>query len=141
VIPRLFSILKLSLSTCLKYKNISRKLFDMCNKLFSLNFDMGNPYPSLFLGNIECKLVKLYKIVISRLFSILQLSLSTFLEFIEILPGMCLTCAIQCFPSILIWAIQMFNGRSLSNNIKTVIFKFLYYNCHYQHVGILEILP
>ena len=43
------------------------------------------------------------------------------------LPGKCLTCAINCFPSILIWPIQihhyfssMFSG-SLSNIIKTVI--------------------
>jgi len=43
------------------------------------------------------------------------------------LLGQCLTCAINCFPSILIWPIQihhyyssMFSG-SLSNIIKTVI--------------------
>jgi len=33
----------------------------MCNKVFSLNFDMGNPNPSLFLGNVQWKLVKQYK--------------------------------------------------------------------------------
>ncbi len=43
------------------YRNTSRNVFEMCNKLFSLNFDMGNPYPSLFLGNVEWKLVKQYK--------------------------------------------------------------------------------
>jgi len=43
------------------------------------------------------------------------------------LPGMCLTCIIKCFPSILVWLIQihhnflaMFSGM-LSNNWKTVI--------------------
>ncbi len=165
----------------------------MCNKVFSLNFDMDNPNPS-FLGNVQWKLVKEYKnsdfqiifyiptvtinlleildilpeicltcaikcfpsslicaiqihhyfqamfngslsnnikTVISRIFSILQLSLSTCLKFLEALPGICLTCAIKCFPSILIWAIQfhhyfqaMFNG-SLSNNIKSRVFSIL----------------
>jgi len=33
----------------------------MCNKVFSLNFGMDNPNPSLFLGNVQWKLVKQYK--------------------------------------------------------------------------------
>jgi len=45
----------------LNFRNASRNLFDMCNKVLSLNFDMGNPNPSLFLGNILWKLVKQYK--------------------------------------------------------------------------------
>jgi len=50
---------------------------------------MGNPNPSLLLGNVQWKLVKQYNI--------------------EIFPGMCLTYAIKFLLSILIWAIQIYH--------------------------------
>jgi len=33
----------------------------MCNKVFSLNFGMGNPNASIFLGNAQWKVVKQLK--------------------------------------------------------------------------------
>ena len=45
----------------LNFRNASRKMFDMCNKLFSFNFDMANSNPSLFFINVQWKFVKHYK--------------------------------------------------------------------------------
>jgi len=36
-------------------------MLQQCKKVFSLNWDMGNPIPSLFLGNFQWNLVKQYK--------------------------------------------------------------------------------
>ncbi len=46
---------------CTTFRNTSRNVFDMCNKVFSLSFGMGNPNSSTFLGNVQWKLVKHYK--------------------------------------------------------------------------------
>jgi len=43
------------------FRNTSVNLFGMCNEVFSLNFVMDNPYTSLFLGNVQWKLVKQYQ--------------------------------------------------------------------------------
>ncbi len=79
----------------------------MCNKLFSLNFGMSNQNSSTFLANVQCKVVKQLKN--SDLHSIYHIATVTvnLFEILEILPGMYLPCAIKCFPSILIWAIQI----------------------------------
>jgi len=39
-------------------RNACRNIFDMCNKVFSINLDMTNPNPSTFLGNVQWKLAK-----------------------------------------------------------------------------------
>jgi len=76
----------------------------MCNKVFSFNFDMANPNTSLFLSNVQWKLVKQ---VIYRLFFHIATVTVNMLEIVEIFPGMYLACAIKCFPSILVLAIQI----------------------------------
>jgi len=40
---------------------LPKNVFDMCNKMCSLNFGMANPNPSTFLGNVQWKLVQQYK--------------------------------------------------------------------------------
>ena len=47
-------------------RNACRNIFDMCNKVFSINLDMTNPNPSTFLGNVQWKLAKKWKTVISK---------------------------------------------------------------------------
>jgi len=37
------------------------EIFDMCNKVFSVNFDMTNLNSSTFLGNVQWKLAKQIK--------------------------------------------------------------------------------
>ncbi len=82
-------------------------MFDTCNKVFSLNFGVAYLNPSLFLGNVQWKLVKQLKS--SDFHSIYHNTTVTvnLFEILEILPGIYLTCAIKCFPSILVWAIQI----------------------------------
>jgi len=53
----------------------------MCNKVFSLNFDMTNPNPSTFLGNVQWKLAKQMENSNYIVFSIIELSLSICLKF------------------------------------------------------------
>jgi len=77
----------------------------MGNRVFSLNYDMGNPNPSLFLGNDQQKLVKHYQNSVFYIIFYIATVTINLLGIIEILPGIGLTCAIKCFPSILIWAI------------------------------------
>jgi len=50
---RLFSLMQPSLLTFLNFRDSSKNEFEMCNKGFSLNFDMGNPISSLFIGNFQ----------------------------------------------------------------------------------------
>jgi len=78
----------------------------MCNKLFSLNYGMDNQNPLTFLSNVQRKVVKQLKN--SNLHSIYHIATVTvnLFEILKILPRMYLPCAIKCFPSILIWAIQ-----------------------------------
>ena len=79
----------------------------MCNKVFSLNFGMGNPNSSTFLGNVQWKVVKQLKNSdFHSIFHNATVTVNLF-EILEMLPEMCLTCAIKCFPSILIWPIQI----------------------------------
>ncbi len=75
--------MKLSLSTCLNHViNASSNMLDMCNKLFSLNFGMGNTNPSTFFGNVQWKVVvKQLKNSDLHSISILQLSVSTCFKF------------------------------------------------------------
>jgi len=57
-------------------------MLDMCNKLFSLNFGMGNTNPSTFFGNVQWKVVvKELKNSDLHSISILQLSVSTCFKF------------------------------------------------------------
>jgi len=49
----------------------------MCNKVFSLHCDMGNSNPSIFLGNVCGSLSNNRKRMISIVFSMMQLSMST----------------------------------------------------------------
>jgi len=79
----------------------------MCNKVFSLKFGMANSNPSLFLGNVQCKLVKQYRnSVFYSIFCIATVTINL-LEILQMLPEMRLACALKCFPSILVWAIQI----------------------------------
>ncbi len=79
----------------------------MCNLVSSLNFGMGNLNSSIFLGNVQWKLVKQLKNSdFQSIFHNATVTVNLF-EILEILPGMYLTCAIECFPSILVWAIKM----------------------------------
>ena len=57
---KVFSILQLSLSTCLIFRITSNNVKDMCNKEFPLNFGMAYPNPSIFSGNVQWKLVNQY---------------------------------------------------------------------------------
>jgi len=43
------------------FRNTSRNLFDMCKKVFSLNFDMGNQIHHYFYAMSKWKLFKQYK--------------------------------------------------------------------------------
>ena len=72
----------------------------------SLNFSMGNPKPSTFLGNVQWKLVK--QLRNSDFHSILHNETVTVNLFVikYILPQMYLTWAIKSFPSIWIWPIH-----------------------------------
>jgi len=60
----------------------------MCNKVFPLNVDIGNPNPSLFLGNVQWKLVKQYKN--SDFYSIFHIAtvIINLFDILELLPGM-----------------------------------------------------
>jgi len=77
----------------------------MCNKVFSLNVSMDSPNSSTLLGNVQWKLVKQLKN--SDFHSIFHNETVTvnLFEILEMLPEMCLTHAIKCFPSILVWPI------------------------------------
>jgi len=50
-------------------------------EVFSLSFGMTNPNPSTFLSNVQWKLVKQPKTVISIVFFITKLSLPTCLKY------------------------------------------------------------
>jgi len=67
---------------------------------------MANPIPSLFLGNVEWKLVKQYKN--SDFYINIHIATATvnLFEMLEMIPGICLTCAIKCLPSNVVWPIQ-----------------------------------
>ena len=79
----------------------------MCNKVFPLNFGIGNPNSLTVLGNVQWKVVKQLKNSdFQSIFHNATVTVNLF-EIFEMLPEMCLTCAIKCFPSILIWAIQI----------------------------------
>jgi len=58
VIYIVFSIMQLSLPTCLIFRNASSIVFGIPNKLFLLNIGLANPNPSLFLGNVQWRLAK-----------------------------------------------------------------------------------
>ncbi len=70
----------------------------MCNKLILLNYDMGHPNPSTFLGNVQWKIVNQFKTVISKSISHNDATVSVNLfEILEMLAGIYLTCPIKCF--------------------------------------------
>ena len=121
----------------------------MCNKVFSIQFDMGNPIPSLFLDNVQQKLVKQYKKCFLQSFPYCNCPHCQLVLNFRNASKMCLTCAIKCVLSILLWPIQihhhfqaMFNG-SLSNNIKTVIYRLfsILKTVTITLLEILELLP
>ena len=97
------------------------------NKLFSLNFAMVNPNPSLFLSNVQQNPAQKMKNSDFYGFfhnSAITVSLS---EILQILLYMYLTYGIKCFPSILVMPIQanpsLFLGNvywKLANKMKTV---------------------
>ena len=74
------------------------------------------------LGNVQWKVVKQLKNSdFQSIYHNATVTVNLF-EILEMLPGICLTCAIKCFPSILVWAMQihqhfyaMFSGRLLNN--------------------------
>jgi len=49
----LICIILLLLKTCLNFIVTFRNPFGMLNEVFSHNFDLANPYPSSFLGNVS----------------------------------------------------------------------------------------
>jgi len=60
-----------------------------------------------FLGNVQCKIVKQLKN--SDFYSIFynETVTANLLKFLQMFPGICLKYRIKCFPSILIWPIQI----------------------------------
>jgi len=79
----------------------------MCNKLFSLNFGMSNQNSSTFLANVQWKVVKQLKNSdFHSIYHIATVTVNLF-EILEMLPEICWTCAINYFPSSLIWGIQI----------------------------------
>ena len=80
-------------------------------------------FQSMFSGSLSNKV---YLEIFSCMFHNVTVTVNLF-EISDILPEMCLTCAIKCSPSLLIWTIQIYYYfksifiGNLSNTIETVI--------------------
>ena len=79
--------------------NASRNLFLIKNKVFSFNFDISNPNPISYLGNVQWKVVKQMEINIWIILTIVVPSLATCFNF-PIQP-------LKCFPSVIAGQIQI----------------------------------
>jgi len=69
---------------------------------------MSNPNPSSFLGNVHWMLAK--KIENNDFNNIFHTSTTipvSLFEILEMLPGICLAYIIKCYPSTLVWQIQI----------------------------------
>jgi len=72
----------------------------MCNEVFSIDLDMDNLDSSIVLDNVQWKVVRQYNNNDFKSTFYNENTTVNLLLILEMLPEMCLICAIKCFPSI-----------------------------------------
>jgi len=103
--------------------------------VFSLNFGIANPNPSLFLGNVYWKLANKMKTVITTVFYIMKLSLSSCLKFKKYFHEsdikknvMPLTYCFSWLQEVILYTVKSLNSVSWKAHLK-MMQSFFVHNC------------